>query len=388
MTTSLQLTIEKVVHGGSGLARTDEGVVLVPGTLPGEVVRAVLSGKKHGMPQFRLTEVLQPAVGRREPPCSQFGVCGGCDWLFIEPALQVALKKAIFMEVLQRIGKLSDVSDPEEFSGSEFGYRRRAQIKIAESGVAGFFRRGSNDVVPLDHCPLCTGRINSLLKQVARQPGLLPHQCTSLKVIDGDRNIASYPLIPGLTCTATEISCNGRLFEVNGGDFFQSNGLLLEKLVSWIAAHCSGNTLVDLYGGTGFFSVLLADHFKSGLLIESEKGMVRRARLNFSRNGITNIVAHALPAEVAERYVQHTPDVMVVDPPRPGLTRNAREAVGRIGAKTLIYVSCNCATQARDVGYLVKKCGYAIAASALFDLYPDTHHTETVVVLKKGSRQK
>ncbi len=384
MTKPIQLTIEKVVHGGKGLARTGEGVVLVDGTLPGETVSALETGKKNGMRILQPVDLIEPAQGRRVPPCRHFGICGGCDWLFIEPKLQAQLKRSIFTEVLERIGKLKSFGTPEIVAGPEFGYRRRAQIKIDERLQAGFFRRGSNDVVRIEHCPLCSDRINAILARCARYPQLLPVGCANLKVLDGDLHVASQPVLRDITVQTTEITCNDRVFSIGGDDFFQSNGPLLEQMTAWIAAQCSGETLLDLYGGTGFFSVLLADRFGGGgLLIESERSMAIRAEYNFNRNGITGFRAVAAPVEAVERYSTTPPSVLLVDPPRPGLTRNAREAVGRVGAPTIVYVSCDCATQARDVGYFVNKCGYSIATSALIDLYPNTHHTETVMVLKR-----
>jgi 23S rRNA (uracil1939-C5)-methyltransferase len=383
MTIPIQLTIEKVVHGGKGLARTGEGVVLVDGTLPGETVSALEKGKKNGMRIFQPVDLIEPAQGRRTPPCSHFGTCGGCDWLFIEPKLQTELKRSIFTEVLERIGKLNSFGIPEVIAGPEFGYRRRAQIKIDERLQAGFFKRGSNDVVRIEHCPLCTDRINAILARCARQPQLLPVGCNNLKVLDGDLLVASQPVLHDLTVQSTEITCNGKVFAVAGDDFFQSNRPLLEQMTAWIATRCSGETLLDLYGGAGFFSVLLADRFRSGLLIENDRSMAKRAEHNFIQNGISEFRAVAAPAEAMERYITAPPSVLLVDPPRPGLTRNAREAVGRVGAPMIVYVSCDCATQARDVGYFVNKCGYSIHASALIDLYPNTHHTETVVVLER-----
>jgi 23S rRNA (uracil1939-C5)-methyltransferase len=381
--TTKSLTIEKVVHGGMGLARTDSGAVLVPGVLPGEQVVAAGSGTKNGMRILRPVELLSTSPGRRSPPCGYFGSCGGCDWLFIDHRLQLQLKSAIFNEALERIGKLPPIDTTDTVAGPEFGYRRRAQIKINPSKVAGFFKRESNDVVGVSRCPLLTDRINGLLERCGADPDIIPDRVANLRVIDGDTALASQPVLSGFTVSSTTITCGTKAFEVAGDDFFQSNGPLLEPMAAWVAAHCRGSTVVDLYGGTGFFSVMLAEKFSKGILVETEPAMVRRAQDNFVRNGITTVRPVAAPAELMERHLPPAPDVMVVDPPRPGLTRNAREAVGRIGPKTLVYVSCNCATQARDAGYFVKKCGYAITASALVDLYPNTHHTETVMVMER-----
>ncbi len=383
---SLTLTIEKVVHGGSGLARTDEGVVLIPGVLPGERITALPDGRRRGMTVARLLEVLEPSPDRCAPPCPHFGVCGGCDWLFINYERQVALKREIFLEAMKRIGKLSAIPEPDSIASPQFSYRRRVQFKIDDAKRIGFFKRESNDVVAVARCPLLTERCNELLMRCAETPEVLPDNLYNLRAIDGDETIASHPVLAGITRATTAISCGPVTFEVGGEDFFQGNRYLLERMCGWAAAHCSGTVMADLYGGTGFFSLMLAGLFNKGWLIESDREMMIRAKNNFRRNNVGNIQAISAPAELMERYLSPRPDFLIVDPPRPGLSRKVNEAIARCAPETIMYVSCNCSTQARDCGFLVKEAGYAITAAALIDLYPNTHHGESIILLKKTQR--
>lgn len=377
------VTIEKIIHGGAGLARTDRGVVLVPGTLPEETVSVVSAGKRQGMEIMQVERILQPSPDRRSPPCEYFGICGGCDWLFIRYARQAKLKKEIFLESMERIGRLKQVPQPEIVTSAEFGYRRRAQLKLDTQRKTGFFKRGTNDVVQITSCPLLTERLNGLLKALNENPSLISRAVRNLPVIDGDHTVASSPRVDGHTGEITDIRCGSFTFELKGTNFFQGNRFLLEKLGRWGTAWCSGDTILDLYGGTGFFSLMFAGKVTRGWLIESEKKMVAQANDNFRRNGVGHIMAIAAFAENLEQCLPGIPSTVIVDPPRPGLTRKVREAMARFAPEVLIYVSCNCSTQARDCGFFCNRVGYHIAATALFDLYPGTHHIESVVVLTK-----
>lgn len=382
---SLQkVTIEKLVHGGSGLARTDAGVVLVEGALSGETVLVTPAGKHGGMPCMHLVNIVEPSPFRRASCCPHFGICGGCDWLHLAYNEQVAAKKQIFIEAMQRIGKITGLPDIEILTSPELGYRRRVQIKISSDKQCGFFRKETNDVVRIDHCPLCSDGINTLLTRCNADHSLIPDTLHNCRAIEGDDGVASSPVIAPLTSAATAIRCSSHTMHLQGGDFVQSNRFLLEPLANWVAGHAEGNHFVDLYGGTGFFSLMLAAHFTKGYLIESEPGMVARAKENFMSNSINNVHPVAAPAEKMDRYIPKNPDVLIVDPPRPGLTREAREAIAKTAPSTIIYISCNCATQARDAAFFVTQASYQITQAALFDLYPNTHHTETVLIFKKS----
>lgn len=382
------LTIEKIVHGGSGLARTDAGAVLVPGALPGEKVLVEPAARRRGMTVMRLLEIREYSPVRRPPQCGLYGECGACDWLHIEYSSQMEMKCSVFKESMGRIGRISDIPDPVRLSSPEFGYRRRAQLKVSPSQKTGFYRRGSNTVVPVCRCPLLTGRLNALLGVVNQNPQTLPADVRNLRVIDGDDSVASDPVVPGHTQHTTTISSAGSTFTLEGSHFFQGNRFLLEKLGTWAEPWCAGDSLVDLYGGAGFFSVMLAHTVKKGWLVEADRAMADQAAAIFKQNCISHFKVVGAVAESMEHFIPAGPACMIMDPPRPGLTRKVREAVARNAPGTIVYVSCNCATQARDCGFFCNRAGYDIVATALFDLYPNTHHSESIVVLKRADRRK
>ncbi len=373
------VTVEKMVFGGFGLARTGSGVLFIENGLPGEVLEVVPESKKHDCTVARSIKIVNQSQLRREPPCRHAGVCGGCDWLFIQYQGQLQFKKEIFMDCLKRIGKLESIPEPEIYASPEFNYRIRAQIKVGQNGVRGFFRRKTNDIVPIEHCPLLCDQINGLLKTISGKPEYISGG--NLKVISGDDGLTSDPLLPSITKSVASIRVGDFRFEVNGGSFFQSNRFLLEQLGNWAKPLVGGDFCVDLFGGTGFFSIMLSNNFKRGLLIESVDAQVQMANKNYASNGIFSFTAQHCSAEQVQSAIPVKPDLLIIDPPRPGLTKKAREGVKMIGAEKILYVSCNPSTQARDIGFLIKQCGYTVEKMALFDLYPNTHHLETVILL-------
>lgn len=380
-----RVTIEKLVFGGYGLARTDAGVIFVTGVAPGETVLVEPFAKKGGSTIARPVEIIESSPVRRTPPCPLAGRCGGCDWLHIAYHAQCKAKQEIIRDCMTRIGRLKMVPDIETMSADEFSYRHRCQIKISAEGNAGFYARNTNDVVTVTACPLLVHSLNALLADLAASPISVPASLPGLMVIAGDDDqIASSPMISGRTAGGVTLTVDNKKFEVQANGFFQSNRPLLRDFGAWARPFIGGNFFVDLYGGSGFFSLMLADRFKQGLLIESIEAQVRQAQDNFRRNGCAHIAAKAGRAEDIARIVgSRKIDCIIVDPPRPGLTRKACESIAGLAPESLLYVSCNPSTQARDLGFLVTHAGYVVVKIAIFDLYPNTHHIESVALLER-----
>jgi 23S rRNA (uracil1939-C5)-methyltransferase len=299
---------------------------------------------------------------------------------------QTKIKKEIFVECLRRLGRINQLPPVEIVAAEEFGYRHRAQIKLDENGNAGFFARDTNDIVCVPHCPLLVGPLNNLLNDFSQRQFVLALSEKNFMVITGDNGtIASSPKIAGRTSKSVTITVGEKTFDVQGDSFFQSNRPLLQMLGTWAAPWVQGDQCIDLYGGSGFFSVMLADRFKRGLLIESVGAHVAAATENFKRNGISHFEALQGTAEEIVALAGNEPvDCLIVDPPRAGLTTKVLEGIVTLNPKLVMYVSCDAATQARDVGFLVNKAGYAIARAAIFDLYPNTHHLESILLLTKS----
>lgn len=374
------VTIEKLVFGGNGLVRTSEGVVFVPGVLPGEQVEISPPVKVRGTGFSDLKRVITPSEHRRKPECQYFGICGGCDWLYILYDEQVRIKTGIYKESFRKLTQCTSLPEPEVISSPELNYRMRARLQIDHKGEAGFFRGNSNEIIGIKSCPLLTERLNTLYAQ--KYPVNRDKRKNELRVIDGDVAIASDPLIKGVTTPCADVTVDGKVFKVNGGDFFQSNRFVNQSMGTWFRPFIGGDYCVDLYGGSGFFSMMIASQFKQGLLVEFVRSQVDNANANFKRNGITNFKAVCCESEKLLSVCTKSPDCMIVDPPRPGLTPEVRLAIAKLKPRTIVYVSCNISTQARDCEYFVKELKYTIRKTAMFDCYPNTSHIESVMILE------
>lgn len=384
--------IEKLVHGGLGLCRTDEGVLFVEGVLPGETVEATITAgsRVRGSVIAESVKILEPSPSRRlQPPCPMFGPngCGGCDWMHIAYDTQLSIKEGIFRETCARTGHIAGLPSLVTIASPELEYRRRVQFKLdPRKKEAGFFRKKSNEIAAISHCPLLCGPLNNLLKAIPSSFEEHLLSVNELKALCGDET-ASFPMINGVTGPQTVIRCGQFVFPVSGKGFFQANLFLAPRLGMLIADWCAGETLFDLYGGSGFFSVFTASRFSRGFCVDTEDDHAAMARQTFSENNISSVtfekstVLDFLRRAVTEK---RTADCCIVDPPRTGFERGVAEALAQLGPQTILYVSCDPATQARDAGFLINQCGYRCEKAALFDCYPQTHHLETVMLLSRA----
>jgi len=332
------------------------------------------------VPVGRVLSINEKSKYRRTPDCKYSGECGGCDWLFIDPQYQCECKKNIFIDCLTRIGKIRTIPQIDMFTSPETAYRQRAQLKGDGHGTFGFYKKKTNEVVQIDTCPLLTGKCNDLLAAIQEKKNYTDKPV--IKIIGGNSTVASDPVLRGVTLPETDLTVGQFTFRVHGGSFFQSNRFLAEVMGTWASPYISGDFCVDLYGGTGFFSVMLNRMFKKGILIESIKSQVEMAELNFRNNNCTHFSAVCCDAERMRNVVKGKPDVLIVDPPRPGLTKDVRKSILAAAPEQLLYISCNPSTQARDVNVLVNN-GYEITHAALFDCYPNTYHIESGLLLRK-----
>ncbi len=375
------LQCEKLVAGGLGIARTEQGIVLVEGLLPGECGEVTPAGKRGGTACFSKVRVVADSPDRRQPPCPYFGECGGCDWLHIKYAAQLKAKQQIFADVMRRIGGLEEYPQPELYSGEEFAARCRVQLQVDNKACkVGFFRRRSHTVIDINSCPLLHPRINELLQHKA----VICSQVRGrkMKVIAVGGKLLSDPVLPDHSLSETIFELNGRHIALHGNSFFQNNIRLLGELTSWGGDILRGEHLLDLYGGTGLFSLFHAENFHHTTLIERDRRMVKAANKNFRRNQLSAVAKVAAAEQLTAVCRAQEFDAAIIDPPRRGMTPRVIEALAAVAPKNLLYISCNPATQARDAAILVKQHNYKIIRSAIFDLYPNTSHLETALLLQ------
>ncbi len=372
----LTLRVEKLVTGGDGLARAGGKVAFVPYVLPGELVEASPVEERKDFLRMSIPKVLEPSEDRVLPPCPVFGTCGGCTLQHIRYERQLALKEEIVRETFRRTGRLELPAFGSEPSPA-YAYRNRVQLHRTETGRLGYRMARSEGIVPIDACPVAAGEINTFL--AAWNGGERPEGITGdrITLFGADGRLAA----AGRDSRAEAVLL-GRTIRFSPGGFFQSNLAVLRSLLENTLAGRAGDLALDLYAGVGLFSAFLADSFRRVIAVEQEKRSLAFVKEN--TGGRSGVRAFAMPVErwVAGRDAPRGADLVLVDPPRSGLGSRVRKYLLGGRFPTVVYVSCDPVTQARDVAELLQG-DYRIESFRLYDFYPQTAHIETVCILSR-----
>jgi 23S rRNA (uracil1939-C5)-methyltransferase len=418
----VEVRIEKLVHGGEGLAHLENGkAVFVRGVLPGELVLARITGKRKGVFVAEATEVREPSPDRVPPPCGDEKHCTGATWPFIAYPAQLRLKTGILVETILRTGGM----DPERLlpilpSPRQDHYRLRTQFTVRTRGGVqrfGFFRQGSYDLIEVEDSFLIDPLINHTLAAVRDLAGLLPPLaemhvnaspsgdvhvllfCTGSTIQPTDTFFAELvkrvPQVIGITGFAGKkrefslgrntlaLDAEGLKFQVTEGNFYQVNwdqNRNMVRAVLDLADLAGGETVLDLYCGIGNFALPLAR--KAGRVIGIESGFsaIEDAKRNARLNGITNTEFIADDLERGLKPLKEgklRSEVVVLDPPRAGATRKTLERILAFVPRKIVYVSCNPATLARDLKFF-HLFGFRLHRLQPVDMFPWTYHIECV----------
>ena len=436
----MELRIEKLVYGGEGLGRLEGRAVLLPLVLAGERVEAHPVKEEPRLVRARLAQVLEPSPARIAPHCTYFTRCGGCHYQHMGYEEQLLYKAAILQETLQRVGKITAPA-PELLASPPWHYRNRAQFKTHKHGDTfqlGYFELGSHRLLPVERCPISSPRINEILPELwqlgrrsdfpagsgeievfvthddsgvlvnvasqGRWPETLVsalHEyiadVASLAVAEGAARLAALP-----RSATSRVFGRGYLVyragnmehRVSHGSFFQTNRFLADTLAAVATENLEGDTAVDLFAGVGYFALHLAGKFRRVVAVESNNASIRDLESNRQRAGLAHV--EAVPA-TAEQFLPQPntpprrgsgrlalhPDAVLLDPPRAGLSKAAAGHLADLGAPTIIYVSCDPSTLARDLARLTAR-DYRLARLRLVDLFPQAFHIETIATLEKN----
>jgi len=351
MRTGDEITIEpgELVAGGDALARVDGFPIFAGNIYPGDVARVRLTEVKKGFARAELVRVERPSPLRRAAPCPVAEECGGCDWTSLRLDAQLLAKKRILAESLRRIGKF-DAWPEIALHASPLNYRLRSRLH-EENGAVGFYAMRSNRVVPLP----CECEVVGV--ETARHP-----VAGEVWEIDGRVVVGEFSLLG---------------YRLSTGAFFQVNRHLLETMLRRVGEIAgSGKLAIDLYAGVGFFTVPLTRLFDRVIAVEGSPVSFRYLQLNTT--------AEAIHAPV-EQWVARMPeaDLVFLDPPRAGARREVIDAIAQ-KAKRICYLSCDPVTFARDANRL-RAAGWRLATLDLLDLFPNTHHVETLSSFERAA---
>ena len=445
------LSIEKLVYGGDGLARTPPGpdgrsmAVFVPFVLPGERVEAEIRQEKPGFARARVSQVVEASASRVEPRCPYFEQCGGCHYQHIPYEKQLEFKAKILRETFDRVAKI-ELKDEIRLHGSPpWHYRNRTRLQVrtrpfspadgraAESKdpafALGYYRFGSREFLPVRECPISSPLINRVITRLTGIGGMdCPPAVEELELFaDGsDESLLAWAFcrrdanekdllrwaeavrreFPNLTglhfffsrrrsddeapSDLQTLAQSGSKtiryrtqqdeYEVSAGAFFQTNRHLVNELVSVVTGNAGGEVAVDLYAGVGLFSVPLAHSFHHIFAVEASQTSYQDLRQNVPAS--VKAVGTRTETYLRSGALRKRPDLVVLDPPRSGAGKSVTQSLIDLGAQRIRYVSCDPATLARDLAPLIAD-GYRIEEAHLFDLFPQTFHIESVILLAR-----
>jgi 23S rRNA (uracil1939-C5)-methyltransferase len=377
----IELAIDAVAFGGSGVGRYGKMVVFVPFTVDGDVVSAKIVAVKKRFATAELKLVHTPSPFRVNPRCRAYTRCGACSYQHIDYDHQVFLKSGQVRDAMKRIGRFDDIPMEDTIpSPRAYGYRGKADLHITagggQGGAIGFAARATSSIVDLERCEVVHESINDALF-VMRRDGARP----------GRLSLWSAPTeeVPGYRIMR---QVKDRKMLVPRDGFFQANLYLTNTLVNVVEQFCnlSGiETVLDGYCGSGLFSLFLAPRCGRIYGIDAAGDAVRCAEENLKSAGISSAVFYTgdMAHILRDRFIRESlpVDLALVDPPRIGLEPDTLDALGALKFPKIVYVSCNPATLARDLRALAG-FGYRIMRVQPLDMFPQTSHIETIVLLE------
>ena len=419
--------------------------VFVPFVLPGERVDVEIRQEKPGFARGSVTQLIEASPDRVEARCPYFRQCGGCQYQHIPYVRQLEFKAEILGETLQRIAKIELKSELRLHASPPWNYRNRTrlQVQTAPEFALGYFRFGSHDFLPVRECPISSPLLNRAMARLLELRGL---NCpTAVQEIElfadaADERLLAWafcgreadkrdllrwaeglerelPEIAGVTFLSSRhqpskqtskrqpeddapidskalaqsgaksicYRTKSHEYQVSAGAFFQVNRYLIDELVSVVTGDARGDVALDLYAGMGLFSAALARSFHHILGVEASQ----TAYGDLVQNVPANVKAVGARTEdylksdcLRSRPVRKRPDLVVLDPPRTGAGKVVIRYLVELGAPRIRYVSCDPATLARDIAPLLA-AGYHIEEAHLFDLFPQTFHIESVLMLAR-----
>ena len=357
----VDLKIEDIAFGGKGVAREQGKAVFVPYTIEGELVSAKIVREKKQFAEAELVELKESSPNRVAPHCPYFGRCGGCAYQHINYEQQLATKWRQVRDALQRIGKLKDAPMRAIIpSPKQYAYRNRITVH-AQDGMIGFFRRDSNQLIDIEQCPISRDEVNRALAELRKQRHVHDGHY-ALRAVSGSRV------------------------------FLQVNDDVAQALRNLIVSMVAPNQalLIDAYCGAGFFAKALLDKFQRVIGIDWDRFAIAAAKESASEKEtyiagaveeVEAAVSAAFPAAYDKPWAPGTSatTTMIIDPPATGLSDGVRKAIINLAPHTLVYVSCNPPTLARDLKDLRQK--FTISSVTPLDMFPQTAEIEVLVHL-------
>ncbi|MEW6495632.1 MAG: 23S rRNA (uracil(1939)-C(5))-methyltransferase RlmD [Cyanobacteriota bacterium] len=440
----VEVVITDLNDTGEGVGRLEGRVVFVPDTVTGDRALVRLVRVKSNYAQGKLHQLLEPSPHRIRPRCIVADKCGGCQWQPIDYNYQLEVKHNLVVQALERIGGFTAPPvAPVLASSTDLSYRNKATYPLKRSATgqvqAGYYQKGSHQLINLNQCPIQDSRLNPLLAEIKqdieqqgwsiynedRHQGKLRH--LSLRIgrrtgemlltlvttdwgltnlnIQAQNWLTRYPNLVGVCVNRNPHRSNvifgeetrciagqpylreefaGLEFHLRPETFFQVNTEVAEALFNVIVeqlALTGDEVLIDAYCGIGTFTLPLAKRVRQAIGLEVQPTSVEQAQYNAQLNGISNVIFKAGAVETSLPQLGIAPDVVLLDPPRKGCDRTVIDTLVHTSPKHIVYISCKPATLARDLKLLCQTGIYQLTHVQPADFFPQTPHVECAAFL-------
>ncbi|MBD3670404.1 MAG: 23S rRNA (uracil(1939)-C(5))-methyltransferase RlmD [Gammaproteobacteria bacterium] len=431
-TEPVQVEVESLTHEGKGVAHVDGKVVFIDGALPGESIMMRLYNRKRNYDEGSAIEVLRASPERIDPRCPHYDICGGCSLQHMSHEAQIRAKQAVLVEQFEHIGRLEipDILPP--LTAEIWGYRRKARLGVryvAKKGkvLVGFRERHSSFIADMQGCEVLHPSVGKILPELSdlvaslsqfeRIPqievaaadnvtalvfrhldDLSSADCEKLADFGRQHDLHIYlqpkgpDTVHAIWPESSELVYRLHEYEVENAfrptDFTQVNHDINHQMVHRaveMLAPGPDERVLDLFCGLGNFTLPLSRRAGEVVGVEGDAALIERARANAERNGADNVAYHV--SDLTEDMLQASWasagfDKVLLDPPRSGALE-VLPLVAKLGARRIVYVSCNPATLARDAGELVNELGYELKSAGIMDMFPHTGHVESIALFEK-----
>ena len=398
----IEIEITGLTHDGRGVGVFEGKKVFVSGALPEERVRARVVRREAKFDEAELIEILQASPERVTPLCPHYGECGGCQLQHLSVEGQRYWKQHNFIQALLAAAPSKKCEVVEPLFAESYSYRRRAKWVLARDAEdkqqkLGFRRLHSQRLVAIDSCPVLNAPMNEALAEI--RPELLPlasRKERALVETAADNGVVWHSEAEDLPLPEVSdrpfYALEGLKIGFQPGGFIQVNAAVNQQMVRQALDWLTGSQKVlDLFCGVGNFTLPLAKQAKTVVGVEGLKPLVEQAVSNAEMNGLSN-VQFAQADLFGEDFVQspwfkkQRYDAVLLDPGRPG-AKQVCEVLGQLQPQKVVYVSCHVATLIRDVKLLAAQ-GYELVKAGMVDMFPQTYHTEAMVLLEKRKPKK
>lgn len=381
------VNLDGVAFGGDAVGRIDGVVVFVPFGVDGDEVRIEITEVKKKYCRAVIKKILAPSSKRAEPRCPYFSLCGGCQYQHISYEHQLEIKEQQVAESFERIGRVTAPPVREVIpSPLIYNYRGKAEFHIdftaGNPPRIGFIDEGGASPVDIERCEIVDETINDALKKLRLAIS------SGEKMLDERRTViwsrTDFP-VPATIMRVVK----GEEFVVPSAGFFQANLSLVDHLVDTVLTMGDfdiSDTVLDCYCGAGLFSLFLAPRVTRVFGFEGDGRSVECARINLREHGMTSAefikgdVGDTLRKKAGEKKI--AVDAVLIDPPRVGCSRKVLDTIAELRPPKIVYVSCDPATQARDIRYLMER-GFSLQSLQPIDMFPQTKHIEVIALIER-----